>query len=87
MLLSPVFVISWRIINPLCHFSITGPVCVGVRPNIPVECVSLLLGNDLDRKKLGAKPIVTSELVVDVKSLEIDAELVFCIWLVLLLGR
>ncbi|CAC5410428.1 unnamed protein product [Mytilus coruscus] len=54
---------------------ITGPVVVGVRPNLPVEGVSLLLGNDLARNKVVAEPIVTSEPVVDVKSPEDDAEL------------
>ncbi|VDI79471.1 Hypothetical predicted protein [Mytilus galloprovincialis] len=46
---------------------ITGPVIVGVRPNLPVEGVTLLLGNDLARNKVVAEPIVTSEPVVDVK--------------------
>ncbi|VDI33817.1 Hypothetical predicted protein [Mytilus galloprovincialis] len=55
---------------------ITGPVVVGVRPNLPVEGVTLLLGNDLARNKVVAEPIVTSEpVVVDVKSPEDDAEL------------
>ncbi|VDH97310.1 Hypothetical predicted protein [Mytilus galloprovincialis] len=54
---------------------ITGPVVVGVRPNLPVEGVTLLLGNDLARNKVVAEPIVTSEPVVDVKSPEDDAEL------------
>ncbi|VDI17279.1 Hypothetical predicted protein [Mytilus galloprovincialis] len=54
---------------------ITGPVIVGVRPNLPVEGVTLLLGNDLARNKVVAEPIVTSEPVVDVKSPEDDAEL------------
>ncbi|VDI53681.1 Hypothetical predicted protein [Mytilus galloprovincialis] len=40
---------------------ITGPVVVGVRPNLPVEGVTLLLGNDLARNKVVAEPIVTSE--------------------------
>ncbi|VDI75278.1 Hypothetical predicted protein [Mytilus galloprovincialis] len=40
---------------------ITGPVIVGVRPNLPVEGVTLLLGNDLARNKVVAEPIVTSE--------------------------
>ncbi|VDH99820.1 Hypothetical predicted protein, partial [Mytilus galloprovincialis] len=39
---------------------ITGPVIVGVRPNLPVEGVTLLLGNDLARNKVVAKPIVTT---------------------------
>ncbi|CAC5364330.1 unnamed protein product [Mytilus coruscus] len=54
---------------------ITGPVLVDVRPNLPVEGVSLLLGNDLARNKVVAEPIVTSEPDVDVKSSEDDAEL------------
>ncbi|XP_063408799.1 uncharacterized protein LOC134692279 [Mytilus trossulus] len=54
---------------------ITGPVVVGVRPNLPVEGVTLLLGNDLARNKVVAEPIVTSEPVVDVKSPEDDAVL------------
>ncbi|VDI69364.1 Hypothetical predicted protein [Mytilus galloprovincialis] len=37
---------------------ITGPVVVGVRPNLPVEGVTLLLGNDLARNKVVAEPIV-----------------------------
>ncbi|VDI62549.1 Hypothetical predicted protein [Mytilus galloprovincialis] len=53
----------------------TGPVVVGVRPNLPVEGVTLLLGNDLARNKVVVEPIVTSEPVVDVKSPEDDAEL------------
>ncbi|VDI53539.1 Hypothetical predicted protein [Mytilus galloprovincialis] len=59
----------------LVRFDITGPVIVGVRPNLPVEGVTLLLGNDLARNKVVAEPIVTSEPVVDVKSPEDDAEL------------
>ncbi|CAC5371239.1 unnamed protein product [Mytilus coruscus] len=54
---------------------IPGPVVVGVRHNLPVEGVSLLLGNDLARNKVVAEPIVTSEPDVDVKSPEDDAEL------------
>ncbi|VDI40661.1 Hypothetical predicted protein, partial [Mytilus galloprovincialis] len=54
---------------------IAGPVVVGVRPNLPVEGVTLLLGNDLARNKVVAEPIVTSEPVVDVKLPEDDAEL------------
>ncbi|VDI67739.1 Hypothetical predicted protein [Mytilus galloprovincialis] len=54
---------------------ITGPVIVGVRPNLPIEGVTLLLGNDLARNKVVAEPIVTSEPVVDVKLPEYDAEL------------
>ncbi|VDI22125.1 Hypothetical predicted protein [Mytilus galloprovincialis] len=54
---------------------ITGPVIVGVRPNLPVEGVTLLLGNDLARNKVVVEPIVTSEPVVSVKLPEDDAEL------------
>ncbi|VDH93394.1 protocadherin Fat 4 [Mytilus galloprovincialis] len=54
---------------------ITGPVIVGVRPNLPIEGVTLLLGNDPARNKVVAEPIVTSEPVVDVKLPEDDAEL------------
>ncbi|VDI40049.1 Hypothetical predicted protein [Mytilus galloprovincialis] len=54
---------------------ITGPVIVGVRPNFPVEGVTLLLGNDLARNKVVAGPIFTSKPVVDVKLPEDDAEL------------
>ena len=38
---------------------ITGPVIVGVRHNLPVEGVSMLLGNDLAKNKVVAEPIVT----------------------------
>ncbi|VDI47747.1 Hypothetical predicted protein [Mytilus galloprovincialis] len=54
---------------------ITGPVIVGVRPNLHIEGVTLLLGNDLARNKVVAEPIFTSEPVVDVKLPEDDAEL------------
>ncbi|VDI68993.1 Hypothetical predicted protein [Mytilus galloprovincialis] len=54
---------------------ITGPVVVGIRPNLPVEGVTYLLGNDLARNKVVAELYVTSEPVVDVKLPEDDAEL------------
>ncbi|VDI51221.1 Hypothetical predicted protein [Mytilus galloprovincialis] len=56
---------------------ITGLVIVGVRPNLPVEGVTLLPGNDLARNKVVVVPIVTSQFepMVDFKSPEHDAEL------------
>lgn len=45
---------------------------MGVRPNLPVECVSLLLGNYIVMTKVVAEPIVTCEPIVDVKSPEHD---------------
>ncbi|VDI52490.1 Hypothetical predicted protein, partial [Mytilus galloprovincialis] len=54
---------------------ITGPVILSGRPNLPVEGVTLLLGNYLARNKVVAEPIVTSEPVEDIKSPEDDAEL------------
>ncbi|VDI72326.1 Hypothetical predicted protein [Mytilus galloprovincialis] len=54
---------------------ITGPGIVGVRPNLPVEGVTLLLGNDLARNKVVTEPIVTSEPSGGVKLPEDDAEL------------
>ena len=46
---------------------ITGPVVVGVRHNLPVEGVSMLLGNDLAKNKVVAEPIVTNnpDVVLD----------------------
>ncbi|VDI40041.1 Hypothetical predicted protein [Mytilus galloprovincialis] len=63
---------------------ITGPVIVGVRPNLPVEGVTLLLGNDLARNKVVAEPIVTSERWWMLNHLKM---MLNCIQLVLLLGR
>jgi hypothetical protein len=37
---------------------ITGPVIVGVRPTLPVQGVSLLLGNNLAGGKVVLDPIV-----------------------------
>ncbi|VDI54074.1 Hypothetical predicted protein, partial [Mytilus galloprovincialis] len=59
----------------LKSYLITGPVIVGVRPNLPVEGNTLLLGNDLTRNRVVAELIVTSEPLVNVKSPEDDAEL------------
>lgn len=38
---------------------ITGSVVVGVRPSLPVDGVTMLLGNDLARNKVVVEPIVT----------------------------
>ena len=40
---------------------ITGTVIVGVRPELPVKGVSMLLGNDLAGGKVIPEPIVTRE--------------------------
>ena len=40
---------------------VSGPVTVGVRPSLPVEGVSLLLGNDLAGEKVVVNPIVTDK--------------------------
>jgi hypothetical protein len=40
---------------------VSGPVVVGVRPTLPLEGISLLLGNDLAGGKVITKPIVTCE--------------------------
>ena len=47
---------------------ITGPVIVGVRPTLPVQGVSLLLGNDLAGGKVVPDPIVCETLTSDVAS-------------------
>ena len=47
---------------------ITGPVIVGVRPTLPVQGVSLLLGNDLAGGKVVPDPIVCEKLTSDVAS-------------------
>ena len=39
---------------------VSGPVTVGVRPTLPVEGVSLLLGNDLAGEKVMANPCLSS---------------------------
>ena len=44
---------------------ISGPVSVGVRPTLPVEGVSLLLGNDLAGDKVLVNPIVSDQPCVD----------------------
>jgi hypothetical protein len=48
--------------------SITGPVIVGVRPTLPIQGVSLLLGNDLAGGKVVPDPIVCEKLTSDVAS-------------------
>lgn len=40
---------------------VTGPVTVGIRPELPVEGVSLILGNDLAGDKVRVDPIVTEK--------------------------
>ena len=40
---------------------VTGPVVVGVAPTLPVEGVSLFLGNDLAGEKVIADPIVSNQ--------------------------
>ena len=45
---------------------ITGPVIVGVRSTLPVQGVSLLLGNDLAGGKVVADPIVCEKITTDV---------------------
>ena len=40
---------------------VSGQVVVGVRPTLPVEGVSLLLGNDLACDKVNMDPIVSDE--------------------------
>ncbi|VDI65208.1 Hypothetical predicted protein [Mytilus galloprovincialis] len=61
---------------------ITGPVVVGVRPNLPVEVVTLLLGNDLARNKVVAEllPVNRWWMLNHLKMM------LNCIQLVLLLG-
>jgi len=49
---------------------VSGSVTVGVRPTVPVEGVSLLLGNDLAGDKVVANPIVSNELCVQEDSQE-----------------
>ena len=39
---------------------VTGPVTIGVRPELPVEGVSLILGNDLAGEKVRVDPLVSS---------------------------
>jgi hypothetical protein len=47
---------------------ITGPVIVDVRPTLPVQGVSLLLGNDLAGGKVVPDPIVCEKLTSDLAS-------------------
>ncbi|KAK3084264.1 hypothetical protein FSP39_010811 [Pinctada imbricata] len=54
---------------------ITGPVIVGVRPTLPVQGVSLLLGNDLAGGKVVADPIVCEKITSDVESDDEDDDL------------
>ncbi|PIK60809.1 hypothetical protein BSL78_02290 [Apostichopus japonicus] len=46
---------------PFSEVSATGTVIVGVRPELPVKGVSMLLGNDLAGGKVLPQPIVTRE--------------------------
>ncbi|KAL5005408.1 hypothetical protein ScPMuIL_018864, partial [Solemya velum] len=39
---------------------VTGPVTIGVRPELPIEGVSLILGNDLAGEKVRVDPLVSS---------------------------
>ena len=54
---------------------ITEPVIVGVRPTLPVQGVSLLLGNDLAGGKVVADPIVCEKITSDVASEDKDDDL------------
>merc|ERR1711867_166670 len=47
---------------------ISGPVVVGVRPNLPIQGVSVLLGNDLAGGKVVAGPIVCQKALPDTDS-------------------
>ncbi|KAL5007639.1 hypothetical protein ScPMuIL_016445, partial [Solemya velum] len=38
---------------------VTGPVTIGVRPELPIEGVSLILGNDLAGEKVRVDPLVS----------------------------
>ena len=44
---------------------VSGPVTVGVRPTLPIEGISILLGNDLANDKLISNPIVTDRVCDD----------------------
>ena len=39
---------------------VTGPVTIGIRPELPVEGVSLILGNDLAGEKVRVDPLVSN---------------------------
>ena len=54
---------------------VTGPVVVGVRPTLPFEGVSLLLGNDLAGDKVVKNPIVCSKPVIVDEPILDDTEL------------
>ena len=54
---------------------VSGPVVVGVRPTLPLEGISLLLGNDLAGGKVIAEPIVTHEPQLSAPEEEDDPEL------------
>ena len=54
---------------------ITGPVVVGVRPNLPIAGISLLLGNDLARNKVVAEPIVLNVPEVHSSTYDEDSDL------------
>ena len=54
---------------------VSGPVVVGVRPELPVKGVSMLLGNDLAGGKVLPDPIVTQKPCTLVDNNESDSEL------------
>ena len=45
----------------LCCDLVTGPVVVGTRPSLPVQGISLLLGNDLAGSRVTSDLSVTSD--------------------------
>ena len=52
---------------------VSGPIIVGVRPTLPVEGVSLLLGNNLAGSKVMVDPCLSHLLCTDSTSWEIPA--------------
>ena len=44
---------------------VSGPVIVGIRPSLPIEGVSMILGNDLAKDRVVPAPIFVSEPEID----------------------
>ena len=56
-------------VNLNCEL-ITGPVVVGVRPKLPIEGVSLILGNDLAGGKVQVYPQVVQSPIIEENDIE-----------------
>ncbi len=49
-----------HVVNLECNL-VTGPVTVGIRPSLPIEGITFILGNDLAGEKVDAEPWVCNE--------------------------